>query len=80
MSSVQVECYSGYRADERPVRFRLRGHSYAVAEVHDRWYSPEAMYFRVIAQDGGCYVLKHEEQRDQWTLEAFRAAQPGAIR
>ena len=56
----------------------------AVTEVQDRWYSPDAMYFRVIAQDGHCYVLRHalhsEEQCASWTLEAFRAVPAGEPR
>jgi len=74
---VQVECYSGYKADERPLRFRLRGHPFEVETVEDRWYSPGVTYFRVIVCGGDRYVLRHDETRDIWTLEAFRAG--GAI-
>jgi hypothetical protein len=75
---LRVECYSGYRADERPLRFVLRGRSFEVAEVEDRWYSPGVIYFRVRATDGNFYVLRHDEGMDVWTLEAFRAfREPG---
>ncbi len=73
---VEVESYSGYRADERPVRFVLSGRKYEVAEVEDRWYSPQATFFRVVATDGNRYVLRHEEAQDEWSLEAFRAERP----
>ena len=73
---VEVESYSGYRANERPVRFVLRGHEYEVVEVEDRWYSPAAIYFRVVAGDGNWYVLRHDEKEDEWSLEGFRAAVP----
>jgi hypothetical protein len=75
---VQVECYSGYRADERPLWFLLRGRPYQVEELEDRWYSPGAIYFRVRADDGNNYVLRHDEQQDVWTLDGFRATQRGA--
>ena len=78
MSTLQVECYAGYRADERPLKFSLRGRTYHVEEVEDRWYSPGALYFRVLADDGNFYVLRHDELRDVWELHAFRAAQRGA--
>lgn len=52
MLEIRVECYSGYRADERPLRFEFRGRPFEVAEVEDRWYSPGAVYFRVRATDG----------------------------
>jgi len=70
---IAVESYSGYRADERPMRFVLGGRIYEVAEVEDRWYSPGMTYFRVVAGDGNRYVLRHEEAQDEWSLEAFRA-------
>jgi hypothetical protein len=44
-----------------------------VIEVEDRWYSPRATYFRVVASDGNRYVLCHDEGKDLWSLEAFRA-------
>jgi hypothetical protein len=70
---IEVESYSEYRADERPFRFAMSGRTYEVIEVEDRWYSPRAMYFRVVASDGSRYVLYHDEEADLWTLEAFRA-------
>jgi hypothetical protein len=71
---IRVETYSGYRSDERPVRFVLEGRPYDVMDVEDRWYSPEATYFRVLASDGNRYVLGHDERQEVWSLEAFRAA------
>jgi hypothetical protein len=72
-TTVQVECYAGYRGDERPVRFVLNGHPYEVTSVEDRWYSPGAAYFRVIASDGNRYILRHDEAQDAWSLTGFRA-------
>ncbi len=74
MAEIRVECYAGYRADERPLRFTLRGHLFEVKDVEDRWYSPGATYFRVQANDGNFYILCHDEGLDFWTLDAFRAA------
>lgn len=77
MDPIRVECYAGHRADERPLRFILRSRSFTVDQVEDRWYSPAAIYFRVRADDGNFYVLKHDEQQDVWSLESFRAAPRG---
>lgn len=74
LEALEVECYAGYRADERPVRFILRGRAYRVDAVEDRWYEPEAVYFRVRADDGNYYILRHDERADSWRLDAFRAA------
>jgi len=73
-SAIRVECHAGYRAAERPLRFAIRGRVFEVAEVDDQWYSPEARYFRVRADDGNFYVLRHDEFAGDWTLDAFRAA------
>jgi hypothetical protein len=70
---IKVESYAGYRSNERPMRFVMSGRAYDVTEVEDRWYSPEATYFRVVASDGNRYVLCHDEKQDLWSLEAFRA-------
>jgi hypothetical protein len=71
---VRVECYSGYKADERPLRFFLGDHCLQVKEVLDQWYSPGTSYFRVRADDHNLYVLcnRWEEEATLWTLEAFR--------
>ena len=74
MSDIRVQCYAGYKADERPQRFSFRGRDFVVDEVDDQWYSPAAIYFRVRANDGNFYVLRHDEVQDSWTLDAFRAA------
>ena len=76
MTDIRVECYAGYKADERPLRFVLRGRSFEISDVEDRWYSPGAVYFRVQADDGNFYVLRHDEGMDVWTLDAFRSARP----
>lgn len=69
---VRVETYSGYKADERPVRFRLGERDLEVVAVEDRWYSPGETYFRVLTDDGDRYVLRHIEAQDVWSLCAFR--------
>lgn len=74
MSVMRVDCYAGHRADERPLRFVLRGRTFEVQELDGRWYSPQATYFRVRADDGNFYVLCHDEGQDVWSLDGFRAA------
>ena len=37
---LNVQCYAGCKADERPLRFQLNDHEYLVEEVIDRWYGP----------------------------------------
>lgn len=73
---VRVETYSGFKADERPLRLHLGDRTLEVAAVEDRWYSPGETYFRVLTEDGDRYVLRHTEAQDVWTLTAFRAKTP----
>lgn len=35
---IAVECYSGHKANERPVAFTFQGRHWEVAEILDRWY------------------------------------------
>lgn len=74
MEPLHVECYAGYRADQRPVRFTLRGRVFEIECVEDQWYSPGAIYFRVRATDGDYFVLRHDEAQDVWRVDAFRSS------
>jgi hypothetical protein len=73
---VRVECYAGYKADERPLRFYIGDQQFDVVELLDRWHGPGDTWFRVRSGDGNLYVLRHTEtgQTDTWTLESFRRA------
>ena len=67
-------CYSGFKADERPVRFFLGERGYQVMEIRDQWYGPESTYFKMRADDGNFYILRNawSEQTSSWFLEAYR--------
>ena len=67
---TDVESYSGFTADERPLRFRRGAQWISVEKVLDRWRDPEAMYFRVRSSDGECIVLRHSEREDMWSVES----------
>ena len=71
---LEVECHSGLKADERPARFRLDGRQYSVEEVLDQWYDPESISYRVLADDGNLYILRHQTSSPfgQWDLVSFR--------
>ena len=70
--TIRVESYSGFKADERPLRFQLGERWLSVEEVLDRWYDPDAIYFKVRADDRATYILRHSEPEDTWTLESYR--------
>ena len=68
---LAVESYSGYKGDERPLRFRMRERVFEISEVLDRWYGPGDTWFRVRADDGNLYILRNTPDGG-WTLESFR--------
>lgn len=70
---VRVECYSGYKAEERPLRIVFEAQTLEIEQIEDRWYSPGATYFRVLVKNGERYVLRHDDAQDVWSLSAFRA-------
>jgi hypothetical protein len=70
---ILVDCYSGYKADERPIRLKLTDGAKEIVAIEDRWYSPGATYFRVVVDDGDRYLLRHEEAQDVWSIAGYRA-------
>ena len=70
----EVDCYSGRKADERPVRFRLDGREYMVEEVLDQWYGPQDVFYKVRADDGNLYIFRHQTSAPDkpWDLVSFR--------
>ncbi len=74
LMKLNVECYSGRKADERPVRFRLEGREYFVKAVLDQWYEPESIFYKVRAVDGNFYILRQRTSTPDraWDLVSFR--------
>lgn len=70
--NIEVQCYSGYKADERPLRFRLGEVVHEVDEILDRWHGEGQDYFKVRAEDGNIYLLRHELGQDLWELVMFQ--------
>jgi hypothetical protein len=73
---LKVECYAGYRADERPLRFafpqKTGTRTYEVMEILDQWYGVGYRCFKVRADDDSIYILRHRESEDRWSLDSFR--------
>ena len=72
MNEIKVECYAGFKGDQCPRRFSLGERVLEVTEVEDQWYSPSSQYFRVRADDCNNYILRHDQEKDIWSLDAFR--------
>ena len=75
---VYVESYSGYKVNERPTLFILKDRQVGVVDILDRWYGPEDDFFKVLADDGGVYLLKWRRFADEWYL--LKAVErPGSV-
>ncbi len=68
---VEVDCYAGFKGDERPVRIRAGGSSWPVEAILDQWYGPAEACFRIRA-GGGTFLLRRHVVSDAWTLEQWR--------
>ena len=67
---IHVDAYSGYRANERPRQFTLDDEIYEIVSVLDQWYQPYATYFKVRSIEGKTYLLRYDEETDEWTLQS----------
>lgn len=70
--TIVVDCYAGYRGDETPRRFQFAGTEVIVADVVDRWLSPDHRYFKVVGEDGDTYILRHDIGSGRWELTMFQ--------
>ena len=74
---VRVECYAGYRTDQRPLRFYINARCVEVVEVLDQWYGPDYRYCKVRGDDNAVYILRHTNKEDLWELTMFTRAYDG---
>jgi len=44
-----------------------------VRAIVDRWFAPTQRWFKVDADDGSVYVLRHDEASGEWAFAAYRA-------
>jgi len=71
---VQVKCYSGFKANERPLSFCVCGREFSVMDIEGSWFEEDETSrerracFRVRADDGDLYLLSCDENRDEWIL------------
>ena len=72
---IEVECYSGYRQNERPVAFSFQGRRWEVAEVIDRWYEgrlrsnqPALDCYKVRTTEGRVFMLRYNSLFDAWAI------------
>lgn len=72
---VQVECYSGYKTNERPIAFTYQGRRLDISEILDRWYEggldasqPQINYFKVRTSDEQVFLLRYLSLFNAWSV------------
>ena len=68
-TQTNVRCFSGYKANERPLAFLYRGGEILVQKVVESWYEPDRLCFKVMAEDGHTYRLEHHERDNSWQVK-----------
>ena len=68
---LRVEAYCGYRGEQEPRAFTLGERRFTVQEILDRWLDPQHRYFKIRADDGRTFILRHDSPTDAWELAAL---------
>jgi hypothetical protein len=73
--AIKVECYSGYKVNERPVAFVFEGKRWHIVDIIDRWYEgeiepgrPAMDYFKVRTAVGNVFLLRYNSLFDAWAV------------
>jgi hypothetical protein len=69
--TIRVECYAGHRGEQEPRAFTLGERRFAVVEILDRWLDPRHRYFKLKADDGRRFILRHDTASGAWELAAL---------
>jgi hypothetical protein len=73
---IRVECQAGHRAEEEPRAFYLGERRFEVVQLVDRWPDPLHRYFKVQADDGRQYILRHDTASGDWELAGLVGPEP----
>ncbi len=70
MAVIQVKLESpvGSAFAGKPVSFSLFDKVFVVMEILDIWYGADHNYYKLIADDGNLYFIKHDLDADKWEL------------
>ena len=71
---IKVECYAGYRGEETPRIFWLQSRKIEVKKVLDRWLDPDHRYFKLLGDDDGIYIIRHNMETWTWQFVFYQEA------
>ena len=72
---IKVTCYAGYRGEETPRIIRFESRTIEVKKVLDRWLNPDYRYFKLLGNDDGIYIVRHDIDTGDWGLTFYQETQ-----
>ena len=75
---IQVEDYAD-DIGSTVRRFHWDERRVGIVDIIDQWYGPDYRYLKVKGDDGGVYILRCDEIRNEWTLVMFASARGQAL-
>ena len=74
---IEVKCYAGYRGEETPRIISFGSRKVEVIKVLDRWLDPVHRYFKILGDDQGIYIIRHDMDSWAWELIFYRESKGG---
>lgn len=75
---IDVECYCGYKKDEKPISFYFQDQHWKIKEIIDRWYdggiNPKRQifnYFKVMTENEKIFILRYNPDLRNWAVQVF---------
>jgi hypothetical protein len=68
---LEVEATRNHDGESTPTAFKLGSRRLAVSDIVDRWLANDHSYFKVIADDGAVYILRHNKLVQSWEMTLF---------
>jgi hypothetical protein len=69
---IKVECYAGYRGEETPRIIRFESRKIEVKKLLDCWLDPDYRYFKILGDDDGIYIIRHDTKTWVWGLTFYQ--------
>ncbi len=74
LHNIHVSTYSGYKADERPLKFIFKGKRHIIKEIISQAYEGISgkglrRRYTIKTDEGLTFKLFYEENQDRWFLE-----------
>lgn len=70
---LRVQTSSG---ENMPIAFTLRDRLFRVKAMLDHWQGSDHAYYKIIADDGNLYVLRHDLEENEWEMVLMEAPLP----